>query len=58
MFFVWRDFVAQFKQTILGSLWYVNPPVRARSCAWAVRQPVSSWLRLLRRRKAQSEFPY
>ena len=26
MLFVWRDFVAQYKQTILGSLWYLIQP--------------------------------
>lgn len=25
--FVWRDFVAVYKQTILGPLWYVFPPI-------------------------------
>jgi len=25
--FVWRDFVAAYKQTILGPLWYVIPPI-------------------------------
>jgi lipopolysaccharide transport system permease protein len=24
---VWRDFVAQYKQTVLGPLWYVIPPI-------------------------------
>jgi hypothetical protein len=37
---------------------YVNPPRRARSCARAVRQPVSSWPRLLRRRETQGGFRY
>src|SRR3954469_25895462 len=28
MLFVWRDFVAQYKQTILGPLWHiVQPPI-------------------------------
>src|SRR5450631_4149460 len=27
MLFVWRDFVAQYKQTILGPLWHVLQPV-------------------------------
>jgi lipopolysaccharide transport system permease protein len=27
MLFVWRDFVAQYKQTILGPLWYLIQPV-------------------------------
>jgi lipopolysaccharide transport system permease protein len=26
MLFVWRDFVAQYKQSILGSLWYLIQP--------------------------------
>ena len=27
MLFVWRDFVAQYKQTILGPLWYLIQPL-------------------------------
>jgi lipopolysaccharide transport system permease protein len=27
MMFVWRDFVAQYKQTILGPLWYIIQPL-------------------------------
>jgi lipopolysaccharide transport system permease protein len=27
MIFVWRDFVAQYKQTILGPVWYIAQPV-------------------------------
>ena len=27
MLFVWRDFVAQYKQTILGPLWYLVQPL-------------------------------
>jgi lipopolysaccharide transport system permease protein len=26
MLFVWRDFVAQYKQSMLGSLWYLIQP--------------------------------
>jgi len=37
---------------------FVNPPRRARSCARAVRQPVTGWPRLLRRRETQGEFRY
>ena len=37
---------------------YVNPPRRARSCARAVRQPVTGWPRLLRRRETHGEFRY
>lgn len=36
----------------------VNPPRRARSCPRAVRQPVSGWPRLLRRRETQGAFRY
>ena len=36
----------------------VNPPRRARSCTRAVRQPVTGWPRLLRRRETQGEFHY
>ena len=27
MIFVWRDFVAQYKQTILGPLWHIIQPL-------------------------------
>lgn len=37
---------------------YVNPPRRARSCARALRQPVTGWPRLLRRRETHGEFHY
>jgi hypothetical protein len=37
---------------------FVNPPRRARSCARAVRQPVTGWPRLLQRRETQGEFRY
>lgn len=37
---------------------FVNPPRRARSCARAVRQPVTGWPRLLRRRETGGEFRY
>jgi hypothetical protein len=50
-------------QALLGAFMgelrcYVNPPRRARSCARAVRQPVTGWPRLLRRRETHGEFRY
>lgn len=46
-------------RALMGELrCYVNPPRRARSCARAVRQPVKSWPRLLRRRETHGDFRY
>lgn len=46
-------------RALMGELrCYVNPPRRARSCARAVRQPVTGWPRLLRRRETSGEFRY
>jgi hypothetical protein len=46
-------------RALMGELrCYVNPPRRVRSCARAVRQPVTGWPRLLRRRETHGEFRY
>ncbi len=46
-------------RALMGELrCYVNPPRRARSCARAVRQPVTGWPRLPRRRETRGEFRY
>jgi len=36
MLFVWRDFVAQYKQTVLGPLWHIIQPLLTTMMFWVV----------------------